>query len=58
MGDTMYDLAIFTEEIAMGLMARGFELVAKTDKAWYFRDSVLLRDAIDELLEAFAQEGK
>ena len=52
----MYDLAIFTEEIAMGLMARGFELVAQTDKAWYFRDSVLLRDAVEELLEAFADK--
>lgn len=46
------DIAIFTEEVAMGLMARGYELVARTDKAWYFEDSVLLRVAIDELLEA------
>ena len=56
MGDTMYDLAIFTPEVAKALMARGFELVAQTDKAWYFRDSVLLRDAVEELLEAFADK--
>lgn len=49
------DLAIFTEEIAMGLMARGFELVAQTEKAWYFRDSAWLRDAVEELLEAFEE---
>lgn len=50
----MGDVAIFTEEIAMGLMARGFELVTRTSKAWYFEDSRELRDSIDELLESFA----
>ena len=54
----MGDFAIFTEEIAMGLMARGFELIAKTEKAWYFEDSVWLRIAVDELLEAFVDDGK
>lgn len=49
----MRDVAIFTEEIAMGLIERGFELVTKTKKAWYFEDSVSLRAAVDELLEAF-----
>lgn len=55
MGDTMGDLAIFTEEIAMGLMARGFELVTRTEKAWYFEDSVWLRVAVDELLESLQE---
>lgn len=58
MGDTMGDIAIFTEDIAMGLMARGFELVARTEKAWYFEDSVFLRTALDELLEAFVDNGE
>lgn len=52
------EVAIFTEEVAMGLMARGFELVARTNKAWYFEDSVWLRAAIDELLEAFMDNDK
>ena len=50
------DIAIFTPEVAEALIMRGFELVAQTDKAWYFRDSVLLRDAVEELLEAFADK--
>lgn len=51
----MGDLAIFTEEIAMGLMARGFKLVTQTKKAWYFEDSVWLRVAVDELLESLQE---
>lgn len=54
----MGDVAIFTPEIAEGLMARGFELVARTDKAYYFRDSVLLWCAVDELLEAFVDQSE
>ena len=54
----MIDLAIFTEEIAMELINRGFELVAKTKKAWYFEDSVLLRDAVSELLEAYVENDE
>ena len=46
------DIAIFTPEVAKALIERGFELVAQTEKAWYFEDSVLLRDAVDELLAA------
>ena len=51
MGDTMGDIAIFTPAVAKGLIERGFELVAKTEKAWYFEDSALLWCAVDELLE-------
>ena len=54
----MGDLAIFTEAIAEGLMERGFELVAKTNRfepIWYFEDSVSLRAAVDELLEALQE---
>ena len=51
----MRDIAIFTEEIAEGLMERGFELVTKTKKAWYFEDSVWLREAVSELLEAYEE---
>jgi hypothetical protein len=48
----MSEFAVFTEEVAMGLMARGFELVAQTEKAWFFNDSVLLEAAVSELVES------
>ena len=54
----MGDLAIFTEAIAKGLIERGFEVVAKTKKAWYFEDSVLLRVTVDELLETFVDNDR
>lgn len=47
----MGDIAIFTEAIAAGLMARGFELVARTSKAYFFEDSAELHIALEELLE-------
>ena len=47
----MGDIAIFTEEVAMGLIERGFELVTRTKQTWYFEDNYWLRIAIDELLE-------
>ena len=50
-------IAIFTEEIAKGLIEKGFELVARTKKAWYFEDSQELRAAIDELLEIYESEN-
>ena len=48
----MRDIVIFTEEIAKGLMEKGFEVVARTNKAWYFEDNMWIRIAIDELMEA------
>lgn len=54
----MGDLAIFTEAIAEELIARGFELVAKTEKAWYFRDSELLCRIVTELVEAMQELDK
>jgi hypothetical protein len=51
----MGDAAIFTPEIAEELIARGFELVARTDKAYYFEDSVLLWRTVCELMEALPQ---
>ena len=56
MGDTMGEFAVFTPEVAQGLIARGFKLVGYTDKAWFFEDSVLLERAVNELLAAFAHE--
>lgn len=47
----MREMAIFTPEIAEELIARGFELVARTKKAYYFVDSVRLERAVCELLE-------
>ena len=58
MGDAMGEFAVFTEEIVMGLMARGFEPVAQTDKAWLFDDSVRLERAVAELVEALAHNDE
>lgn len=46
----MGDFAIFTPEVAEALIARGFELVAVTDKAYYFTDSYWFRIAVEEIL--------
>jgi hypothetical protein len=53
----MNEMAIFTEEIAMGLLARGFKLKGYTEKAWFFEDSVLLERAVAELVEALEDSG-
>ena len=53
------EMAIFTEAIARELQERGFELVrigGRNEKIYFFYDSVLLRAAVDELLEAYANE--
>lgn len=50
----MGEFAVFTEEIAMGLMARGFELTGRSEFAWFFEDSVLLQEAVGELVAAMA----
>ena len=47
----MGDFAVFTEEVAMGLLARGFKLRGYNNTAWFFEDSVLLEKTITELLE-------
>lgn len=54
----MSEFAVFTEEIAMSLLARGFKLKGMTDKAWFFEDSVRLERAVSELVAAFQEEDK
>lgn len=54
----MGDFAIFTKEVAEGLIERGFELIARTEKAYYFTDSVWLRVAVEELLEIIQEQSK
>ena len=54
----MGEFAIFTEEIAMNLLARGFKLKGYTDKAWFFEDSVLLERTVAELVEALQEIDK
>ena len=49
------DIAIFTEAIAKELIARGYELVTRTSKAWYFEDSAELRITLEELLENYEE---
>ena len=50
----MNEFAVFTEEVAMALLARGFKLKGMTDKAWFFEDSVLLERTVTELTQALA----
>lgn len=45
-------MIIFTEEIALSLLARGFKLIQKTELVWEFEDSVLLEEAVNELVDA------
>lgn len=54
----MGDFAIFTEEVAMALMARGFKLKGQNDVAWFFEDSVSLERAVSELVEALQEVGR
>lgn len=51
----MGEMAIFTEEVAMALLARGFKLKGYTDKAWFFEDSVSLERAVSELVESLQE---
>lgn len=55
MGDTMRDFAVFTPEIADGLIARGFRLKGYNKVAWFFEDSAQLRRAIEELIKDLRQ---
>ena len=53
------EVAIFTEAIARELQERGFELVrigGRNENIYYFQESVSLWAAVDELLEAYANE--
>ena len=54
----MGEFAVFTEEIAMNLLARGFKLKGYTDKAWFFEDSVSLERAVSELVETLQEVDK
>ena len=52
----MGEFAVFTPEVAEGLIARGFKLVGYSDKAWFFEDSVRLERAENELVAAFTHK--
>lgn len=54
----MREMAIFTEEIAKELIARGFELKGRTEKAWYFEDSRELIYVVNELLDVLAADDR
>lgn len=43
-------MAIFTEEIALTLINEGYELEAKTKKAWHFVDTPELMERVRELV--------
>jgi hypothetical protein len=47
----MIEIAIFTEEIAEELMARGFQMVGKSKLAWFFEDSKEIEVAIEEIIK-------
>ena len=52
----MGEFAVFTPEVAEGLIARGFKLVGYSDKAWFFEDSASLERAVAEILAAFTHK--
>lgn len=57
----MGEMAIFTEEVAMNLLARGFKLKGMgTGKynVWFFEDSVLLERAVSELVSTLEDKSK
>lgn len=45
------ELAIFTPAIAEELIAKGFDLESKTERAFLFKDSAQLRAALEEIME-------
>lgn len=51
----MSEMAIFTEEVAMALLARGFKLKGYSDQAWFFEDSVLLERTVSKLVESLQE---
>ena len=54
----MSEFAIFTEEIATALIARGFKLKGYTEKAWFFEDSARLERIVSELTAALMDDDK
>ena len=50
----MGDFAVFTPEVAYGLLARGFKLRGMTNKAWFFDDTVSLRRAVEEIINSLS----
>lgn len=49
----MGEIAVFTEEVAYTLMARGFVCLRTTDKAWMFEDEPLLLEALEEIMRDY-----
>ena len=49
----MGEFAIFTEEIAMELAARGFIIRGKSEYAWFFNDSLEFQKNLTEILETY-----
>lgn len=45
------EIAIFTKEIADELIVRGFTLVGRSKLAWFFEDSTLLQETVEELIK-------
>lgn len=54
----MGEFAVFTEEIAMALLARGFKLKGYNNTAWFFEDSVSLERAVSELTTGVLDDYK
>lgn len=53
----MTEFAVFTKEVAEGLIVRGFKMIGYTDKAWFFEDSVSLERAVGELTAALTDDS-
>lgn len=48
----MTEMAIFNEWIAAELVKQGFNLVGRSNLAWFFEDSVRLERTVSELTSA------
>jgi hypothetical protein len=51
----MVEFVVFSEQVAQGLIDRGFRLVEFKNGVWEFEDSLLLEQAVEEILEKLLQ---
>jgi len=52
------EICVFTKEVAEELIARGFNCWRVSEKAWHFEYSVLLQEAVSELVSALMDNDK
>lgn len=53
----MEEFVVFSEQVAQGLIEKGFELLREKRGLYYFIDSLLLEKEIEKLLENFVKRA-